>query len=187
MTFIATRALRRVDALSVTAEDIDLETIAHSLAQINRFVGQLDVPYSVAQHSVWVSAKMEILGGSLNSQRAGLVHDGSESFLSDIPSPYKKLLESYQKLEKIFQTRVYEAFGVDVNKDVYKLLKYCDTLAGLTEARDLHPYDFNTLDWVQNEGWDVLVEKEELIVPLDWVSAKNLFLHRAAELELTHI
>ncbi|MEE8598866.1 MAG: hypothetical protein V3S69_05055 [Dehalococcoidales bacterium] len=186
MSFIATRGLRRVDALNLTADDIELDVLAHSLSQINRFTGHLDAPYSVAQHSVWVANKLELMGANMNLQRAGLLHDGSESFLSDIPSPYKKLLPDYQALETTFQNMVYRAFNVSYLND-FSLLIYCDRLAGLTEARDLHPYDFNLLDWVEAQKWDTVVKLQDKIEPLHWMDAKKKFLDKATALQIKHI
>lgn len=186
MSFMATRGKRRVDAFEILTDDMELEVIAHSLSQINRFTGHLDVPYSVGQHSVWVSEKIESMGGDLNMQRMGLMHDGSESFLSDIPSPYKKLLPDYRRLENKFQNVIYKAFGIATDVDLH-LLHYCDMLAGLTEARDLHPFDFSELPWVIEEKWNALVAAQRTILPLSWSQVKDLFIHRAKHLKLAHI
>jgi hypothetical protein len=119
-------------------------------------------------------------------QQEGLVHDMSEAFLSDIPSPFKRLLPDYRALENVFQTMIYTAF--DLSMSEHPLIRYFDTLAGLTEARDLHPFNFFELDWVIEEDWEAAVNTQEPIEPLlDWRSAKQVFLDRAEQLNLTHI
>lgn len=68
-------------------EDIDIYTIAHCLARECRWGNQLRHHYSVADHSVRVSYEC-------NPEDAlwGLLHDASEAYLIDIPTPIKMFL-----------------------------------------------------------------------------------------------
>ncbi len=64
---------------------IDINDIAHSLANQNRYTGHTRYPYSVAQHSIYVS---RILPAPLRV--FGLLHDAAETYVHDIVSPMKK-------------------------------------------------------------------------------------------------
>ena len=78
-----------------THADYEIERIAHSLAQINRFNGHAARPYSVAEHSLLVLdiAKTK-LGLDAHGQMAALMHDAHEAFVGDVTSPMKGLLGS---------------------------------------------------------------------------------------------
>ena len=69
--------------------DIDILDIYHSLSLLCRFNGACKIPYNVADHSILVADN--IYKETLNKELAfqGLMHDCSEAFISDIPSPFK--------------------------------------------------------------------------------------------------
>jgi len=87
-------------------ETIRIEDIAHALSQLPRFGGHLPRFYSVAQHSM---ACAELVEPELKLQ--ALLHDASEAYLLDMPSPIKALLPEYQKLELRFMEVVAKKFG----------------------------------------------------------------------------
>ena len=76
-----------VDVLQLTADDIDLEDIAHGLSLTNRWNGATEQAVSVAWHSLVVS--------TLASERYpsaalyGLMHDAAEAYTGDWTRPYK--------------------------------------------------------------------------------------------------
>lgn len=76
-------------------KSICIEDIAHALAFTPRFGGHLKEFYSVAQHSILVSNLLE----NTDQELAALLHDASEAYLGDVPSPIKKLLPDYKVLE----------------------------------------------------------------------------------------
>jgi len=94
-------------------ELIDIEDIAHALSHQCRFGGHLRHFYSVAQHSI-VCCRQAQEGHQL----AALLHDASEAYLLDIPSPIKKRLPDYQAIEARLQEAIEAKFGFTVENHV---------------------------------------------------------------------
>lgn len=80
---------------------------AHSLAMIPRFNGHTRFPYSVAEHSIRASYLVP-------EEKAfeALMHDVSEAYVCDIPTPLKKLLPDYQKIQKRVEIAIAIQFGL---------------------------------------------------------------------------
>lgn len=98
--------------------DLDIEDIAHSLSLQCRFNGMTDRFYSVAEHSVrcailYGHGVTEVCNGIKPlSCRAVLMHDASEAYITDIPTPLKKILgEPYYRLEAEIMTTIADRFG----------------------------------------------------------------------------
>jgi len=87
-------------------ESICIEDIAHALAQTARFGGHLDKLYSVAQHSFYVSMNV-----ARDQALAGLLHDASEAYLGDMPSPFKKMLPDFKFHEDRVMRVIADKFG----------------------------------------------------------------------------
>lgn len=79
----------RPDWLLDHTHDMPLETVAKSLARINRFSGRTPKPYSVAKHSVVV---MHLLprDASFEARRLALAHDWHEIYVGDVCRPAKQ-------------------------------------------------------------------------------------------------
>jgi len=89
-------------------QDVDILDIAHGLSMVCRFNGQCARFYSVAEHSVLVA---RALPGSL--KLAGLLHDASEAYISDVAKPIKSGLVGYDVIERELQAAVYDRFSID--------------------------------------------------------------------------
>jgi len=107
---------KMVDVFNLKQEDIDIEDIAHALSQQTRFSGHLPQFYSVAQHCV-----LGLEFAQDHDKLAWLLHDASEAYLMDMPTPIKKRFPEYKKLEKEIQRKIYTKFNVfHVNEAVIK-------------------------------------------------------------------
>lgn len=115
--------------LDPRADEVNIDDIAHSLSMQCRFNGHIGKFYSVAEHSVRVAAECEE-----ENRLCGLLHDASEAYLCDIPTPFKKELPDYLEYEEKVQNVVYNRFGIlEEPADVKKI----DKVMLVTEMRDL--------------------------------------------------
>lgn len=113
---------------------VNVHNIAHALSGVNRFNSHTQRMYSVAEHSVHVASMLPP-----ELQLVGLLHDGSEAYIQDIPSPFKQFLPDYAAMEEVIQTKVWRAFGLNPAwvKEVYPAVKRVDSMMCEVEARQL--------------------------------------------------
>lgn len=88
-----------IDPSNPSEDDILLKDIAHGLAYTYRFGGNTKVPYSVAEHSIWMAQRAIDLGCDADIVIQCLMHDASEAYLCDLPAPIKELLPEYKEIE----------------------------------------------------------------------------------------
>lgn len=94
-----------VNPLKMTDSDICIEDIAHALSLVPRFAGHTNHFLSVACHSITVCTLV-----SIQHKLAALLHDATEAYLLDIPTPIKKQLPLYQEAEKNLQRLIAKKF-----------------------------------------------------------------------------
>lgn len=76
------------DLANPTIDMIEPADIAWHLSMINRWCGNLQAPYSVAQHSVLVARAMVNPAWRIY----GLLHDAGEAYTGDIITPLKQMI-----------------------------------------------------------------------------------------------
>jgi hypothetical protein len=140
-----------IDPLNPVPEKILIEDVAHALAAIPRFGGHLNKPYSVAQHCCMVC---DMLDDDLALE--GLLHDASEAYLLDIPSPVKKRIPGYKEAEDRLSSIIAMKYGVGF--PFHQKVKEADERALLDEWIGLALYN-------RIESWS-------------WIKAKYEFLER---------
>jgi len=96
--------------LNPNIHQIHIEDIAHSLSLMCRANGHIDYFYSIAQHSINCVTEAKYRGYSARIQLACLIHDASESYLSDITRPVKQFLPDYKIAEERLQRIIYNRF-----------------------------------------------------------------------------
>ena len=97
-----------------TLEMICIEDIAHSLSNQCRFGGHLPEFYSVAQHCVMCCSLV-----SPQYKLQALLHDASEAYLLDIPSPIKNRLDKYKVIEHHLMILISQKFGFKYPLETY--------------------------------------------------------------------
>lgn len=88
----------------------DIRDIAHALPMICRFNGQIRDFYSVGQHSLIVCQLMDHL--DLGNPLEGLLHDATEAYLSDVPSPFKHRLPDWRAIDDTCERALRAQFGI---------------------------------------------------------------------------
>lgn len=113
----------------------DAESISHALGNLCRFNGHTSVFFSVSEHCLLVSELMrKVVGGD---PFEGLMHDACEAYLSDVPTPFKRLLPEWSK----FEMQVDEALRMWAGLPRFKTheCERADKLALFIEAQALIP------------------------------------------------
>jgi len=106
MNIVDTLSRKFVDFADLDKSKIDLWDIAGGLSKICRFAGQIPCHYSVAEHSIIVSEIILLLGYSKRTAKYGLIHDATEAYMGDIPSPVKLLCPDYINLENKLMVKI---------------------------------------------------------------------------------
>lgn len=164
--YIETSEGVKFEFLNPRPEQVNIKDIAYALSNQARWNGHVPF-FSVAEHSVAVAAR---LPPSL--QLAGLLHDGAEAYLSDIPSPIKRFLPDYQAMEEKVQAVVNAKFQIALSPEDVALVKEADKDATATEAYYLlrsKGRDWNSVFFKPNKDY-----KPRLMPPPE---AVQLFLH----------
>lgn len=91
-----------VDVFDPKPEMFTIQDIAIGLSRKYRFGGHTKTPITVAEHSVRVARRTHSM--------AGLLHDASEAYLSDLPSPIKNQLTEYFEIEERVMSCIAEKF-----------------------------------------------------------------------------
>lgn len=151
--WIQTYSGRQFFPLSPRPEDIDLEDVAHALAYQTRYTGHAPEAYTIAQHSVLVSARAAELvqkrNGTVDEVRSaalwGLLHDASEAYIVDVPRPIKPMLTNYRELEEKVMQAVAARFALP--STVLPEVKLADNDALVTEAHFFFPEAKRPAPW----------------------------------------
>lgn len=115
------------------AVDVKIQDIAHALSNLCRWGGHSRFFYSVAEHCVRASHAVEPVHAL-----AVLLHDASEAYCADLPTPIKYLpeLKAYRTIEDRIHAAIGEAFGIDWKKHK-TAIKAADNLMLWLEDDDL--------------------------------------------------
>jgi uncharacterized protein len=171
---ILTYSGQRFDVLNPQIDKINILDIAHACANTCRYSGQGKF-YSVGQHSVLIADYILKQTSYKALGLAALLHDASEAYLTDVPSPFKSALVGYKEIESKVLETVFRKFNLRYPYD--PLIKTIDTRIRFDEKKWLMPDD------------GVLWNNENDFTPLDikiksWQPRKAnlMFLERFLEL-----
>jgi hypothetical protein len=154
----------------------DIEDIAHALSNLCRFGGHTRQFYSVADHSILVADIVKARGGSVLQELWGLMHDATEAYMIDVPTPIKATLPGYEAREHELMTFIATALELPAHGEaglLPALIKQADMIALVTEARQLVR---GTDEW--EEKYRIVDSHPIRLYPHRPDVAKNLFLGR---------
>ena len=125
--YITTYTGKHFEPTNPNPELIRIEDIAHALSMICRGNGHVKTFWSVGQHCVCCAREAAARGLSNRMVLACLLHDASECYMSDVPTPFKNELPEYQEQEEQLLSMIYEKFlGSDLTEEEQKELKEID-------------------------------------------------------------
>src|SRR5450830_175670 len=146
-------AEHHLTGVGMAVNRFEIQTIAHALAQINRFTGHAVRPYSVAEHSLLCCALAAREGLNPSVQLACLMHDAHEAFTGDVASPVKwSLLGAWDGFEHVHAVQVRRWYGLQSTFAAHRAtIRHFDLVALATERRDLTLWDAD-----EHEPWAIL-------------------------------
>ena len=148
--------------------EFDIRDIAHALAMNCRWTGHVKEFYSVAQHSVYASYEVPT-----HLALDALLHDASEAYVHDTPSPLKWYLRdhdfsAFSNLEKRIDKAIFKQYGLEHPRS--PIIKEVDLRLLATENRDLMAPGEERIWMIKPYDWH--------IQPLLPIQAERLFLYR---------
>jgi len=139
--YILTYSKIKFFPLEPIKEDIKIEDIAHSLSLMTRANGHCKHFYSVAQHSVHCYREAKHREYSERVQLGCLLHDASESYISDLTRPVKRNMPEYFAIEEKLQSVIYDRFGLgDLSSEERKQIENVDDTLLHYEFKELMNY-----------------------------------------------
>lgn len=117
---------------------IRIEDIAHALSLLCRGNGHVKTFWSVGQHCICCAKEAMARGATARVVLACLLHDASECYMSDVPTPFKKKLPEYEIQEDRLLRMIFEKFlGSDLTKEELDLVKEIDHTMLLYDLKEL--------------------------------------------------
>jgi hypothetical protein len=173
-SYIETFTGVKFDIVELRPEAVQIEDVAHALANVNRFSGHCRHPYSVGQHS--------LLGSYLIDDKKlafrFLNHDDSEAYIGDMSRPMKYFTpvgDAYRKVEAPLQKMIYERFGIygpdpELIHEVDNMMLYAEKAVLMSDLAF-------PVKWSKDER-----AADVTIAEMHWRDVKRLWLRRFYEL-----
>jgi hypothetical protein len=190
-----------IDLVNPLEEDIVLDDIAWALSRLPRFAGHTisDNPYSIAQHSVFVmelvkklqrrdddiinqsffthsGAGLPPLAITTETLLHALMHDASEAYLLDVPTPLKRApgMEAYGTIESNMMGVIWKRSGMKPPTSIEKtVIGWADRYVLTVEC--FHLMRSRGVDWSYLLPLD-LVHLQDFQPVMPWKEAYALFL-----------
>jgi 5'-deoxynucleotidase YfbR-like HD superfamily hydrolase len=188
--WIQTHSGMAFDLLNPLPGMVVLDDIAWALSNLNRFTGHAARPYSVAEHSINVAARVSndfcdattlFTAERVREQNslclAALLHDAEEAYLGDLSSPFKALLRNYTghgDVPAIDQIagKIKTAIALHFHTDILRPSSYSKNMVTDTEAMSLRKRMIKQVDlrMLATERRD-LMPKEPAWDACSWMAA----------------
>ncbi|MGL6083885.1 MAG: HD domain-containing protein [Gammaproteobacteria bacterium] len=129
----------KIDENSINIKDISI-----ALSNINRFIGHTSRPYSVAEHTVR-GFMLAMLSPNYSSTEAlhYLMHDFTEAYVGDCPTPLKKMMPQFGELEDEINKAIYRRFDIPLpTEEEHEKVKKIDALMLAIEMHELTKHNY---------------------------------------------
>ena len=133
MGHITTISGKQLDPQNIDVSQIVIDDIAHALARIVRFNGHQEYGYTVGMHSICCAMLIEKDEFRLEA----LMHDATEAYLCDVPTPLKQVLQGYQMFEANLDSAIRSKFTLPPTMSAE--IAVIDRRMLIAEAWILHP------------------------------------------------
>ena len=138
MSYITTYTGKHFDPANPDMTQVDIRDIAHALSLICRGNGQVKTFFSVGQHCINAAKEAIARGYSERVILACLLHDASESYMSDVPRPLKSSMPEYIRTEEHLLDFIYEKYlGNKLNEEEQALVKSIDNALLYYDLKEL--------------------------------------------------
>jgi len=169
---------RKFWAADPRMEDVTIFDIAHSLGYKCRYNGHTAKFYSVAEHCVTLALKARQEGLPVATQFQMLMHDGSETYLPDVPRPIKHLFPELVAMEKLNDRVIRDWAGL--SHDVPPIVKEWDARIITDERRQVllpsgHAWSSDSLEplGVQLHGYEPYEAQMRFLQVYQHISAEH--------------
>lgn len=147
---------RRIQLDALEPDDINIDDIAHNLTILPRFVGNTSRPISVAEHSVLVMQLVEENGGTPLEMLQALLHDATEAYIGDIPTPVKEAVPELRDFEQDYLWPII-AKRFEIPEELEPRVKTADRVAFFIEAKSLC-FANDIEDWAEHDKYGPVAE-----------------------------
>lgn len=132
-----------IDTRNPAPESLNIYDIAHQLSMQPRYGGKLRQDYTVAQHCIECC-----LLADFEDKLAALLHDASEAYICDLPSPIKSELPGYKVIEDRIMKAISAKFGFEypLNQRVKEIDKYMLELEWSSMVKNHIPYRIKVME-----------------------------------------
>lgn len=124
--YIYTVSKKKFFPTNPNIDDIDISDIAHALSYIPRANGHFKTFHSVAQHSIECCLEAIKRNYTTRVCLACLLHDGAESYMSDVTTPVKDKLDIYKKYEDNLINMIYQKYIGELTDEELSLVYKVD-------------------------------------------------------------
>lgn len=184
---IETVSGKLIDVLDPNPDDILIDDIAWSLSRMTRYVGHTItlIPYTVGQHSVFVSRLSKQSYATKIVQMYCLLHDAAEYLVTDLASPVKSIpgiREAFEPIEqKLLDTIFMKYVGKLPTELEWAAVKFYDKKAQFIEAHNFMVS--RGRHWEGREKYDIcLLELQDFPIPIQSTEVYKQFLTEFEEL-----
>ncbi len=144
--YIYTYSKIKFNPLKAEEKHIKIEDIAHSLSLLTRSNGHINHFYSIGQHAINCYREAQSRDYSRRIQLGCLLHDASESYISDLIWPVQVHMEKYSNIKEKLQQLIYKKYDLyDLTEQEKSKIEKIDKALHAYALKELMNYEVEDL------------------------------------------